>query len=153
MGAAEDDLQHCRREVFRLLNENAALRYAAKSFGDLAERLNLIVSRHQQLGLLRSAASRQGSNQTIPEHTMANTSQSGATPKPARTDDYSATQAPENQEHVQSTMASLDAKLHPGGAHSIPVDPGITNLHRAEVPGLDSSEEPHERSAAEGKRD
>ena len=47
MHRAEEDLEHCRRELFRLLNENAALRYAASSFGDLAERLNVIVRRYR----------------------------------------------------------------------------------------------------------
>jgi hypothetical protein len=46
MPGAEEDLQQCRRELVRLLNENAALRYAAMSFGDLAERLNSIVRFH-----------------------------------------------------------------------------------------------------------
>jgi hypothetical protein len=47
MHGVEEDLEHCRRELFRLLNENAALRYAASSFGDLAERLNFIVRRYR----------------------------------------------------------------------------------------------------------
>lgn len=55
MPGAEEDLQQCRRELFRLLNENAALRYAAMSFGDLAERLNSIVRLHLRLGLLPGA--------------------------------------------------------------------------------------------------
>ena len=55
MPGAEEDLQQCRRELYRLLNENAALRYAAMSFGDLAERLNSIVRLHLRLGLLPGA--------------------------------------------------------------------------------------------------
>ena len=55
MPGAEEDLQQCRRELVRLLNENAALRYAAMSFGDLAERLNSIVRLHLRLGLLPGA--------------------------------------------------------------------------------------------------
>jgi hypothetical protein len=55
MPGAEDDLQQCRRELYRVLNENAALRYAAMSFGDLAERLNSIVRLHLRLGLLPGA--------------------------------------------------------------------------------------------------
>jgi hypothetical protein len=55
MPGAEEDLQQCRRELLRLANENAALRYAAMSFGDLAERLNAIVRVHLRLGLLPGA--------------------------------------------------------------------------------------------------
>jgi hypothetical protein len=55
MHAVEKELQECRRELFRLLNENAALRYAAMSFGDLAERLNFIVNRHRRHGVFPSA--------------------------------------------------------------------------------------------------
>jgi hypothetical protein len=52
MHAADDDLQRCRRELLRLQIENAALRYAATTFGDLAERLNAIVDRHRRNGAL-----------------------------------------------------------------------------------------------------
>jgi hypothetical protein len=58
MHAAEDDLQRCRRELLRLQNENAALRYAATTFGDLAERLNAIVDRHRRLGPLHAGSQR-----------------------------------------------------------------------------------------------
>ena len=58
MHGAEKELQECRRELFRLLNENAALRYAAMSFGDLAERLNFILNRHRRLGLLPPSTQR-----------------------------------------------------------------------------------------------
>ena len=50
MAGAEEDLRDCRRELVRVLIENAALRYAAMSFGDLAERLNSIVRRQPRLG-------------------------------------------------------------------------------------------------------
>lgn len=132
MGPAKDDLQQCRRELFRLLNENAALRYAAKSFGDLAERLNLIVNR-QRLGLLPSGFPDHGLNPCITESIMVKT--------------------PDDREHVESRIPSLDDKLHPGGAHAVPVDPGMTDLHRSDVPGLDSVEKPHEGRPAGDRRD
>jgi hypothetical protein len=44
MGAAEE-LERCRCELYRVLIENAALKYSAQSFGDLAERLNLRLKR------------------------------------------------------------------------------------------------------------
>jgi hypothetical protein len=129
MDGADKDLQHCRGELLRLLNENAALRYAAKSFGDLAERLNLIVSRYQRLGLLPAA---------FPEYTMAKPSNSVATPMPApRVDDVSTTRTPEGREHVGSKLPPVDAKLHPGGASAVPVDPGMGSLRREDVPGID----------------
>jgi hypothetical protein len=57
--------------------------------------------------------------------------------KPAQnTGDYSATKAPENQEHVESTRASNDPKTRPGGAHGVPVEVGMAGLDRDTVPGL-----------------
>jgi hypothetical protein len=47
---------------------------------------------------------------------------------------YSATKAPENQEHVVSERSSGDDKLLPGGKHAAPVDVGMAALHRATVP-------------------
>src|SRR5436190_8592040 len=44
-----DDCPHCREELARLTEENAALRRAALAFGSLAERLNLALQEERQL--------------------------------------------------------------------------------------------------------
>jgi hypothetical protein len=56
----------------------------------------------------------------------------------AATGDYSATKAPENRDHVESKVHSIDDSLKPGGAHGAPVDVGMSELHRDDVPGLDA---------------
>ncbi len=70
MPGLEEDLRDCRRELLRLRNENAALRYSASSFADLAERLNFIVRRHRGLGLLPAASPRRADHSatTAPEN-------------------------------------------------------------------------------------
>ena len=55
----------------------------------------------------------------------------------ATTGDYSATKAPENRPHVESKVHSIDDSLKPGGTHGAPVDVGMSELHRDDVPGLD----------------
>jgi hypothetical protein len=58
-----------------------------------------------------------------------------STGKPGtETSDYSATVAPENREHVTSRATSADPALIPGGLHGVPVDPGMSELHREDVP-------------------
>jgi hypothetical protein len=44
-----DDCTHCREELARLTEENAALRRAANAFGSLAERLNLALQEERRL--------------------------------------------------------------------------------------------------------
>lgn len=44
-----DDCSHCREEITRLAEENAALRRAALAFGGLAERLNLSLQEERRL--------------------------------------------------------------------------------------------------------
>ena len=44
-----DDCPHCREELARLTEENAALRRAALAFGGLAERLNLALQEERRL--------------------------------------------------------------------------------------------------------
>ena len=44
-----DDCSHCREEIARLAEENAALRRAALAFGGLAERLNLALQEERRL--------------------------------------------------------------------------------------------------------
>jgi hypothetical protein len=56
-----DDCSHCREELARLTEENAALRRAALAFGGLAERLNLALqeerrARQRATGTSRDAA-------------------------------------------------------------------------------------------------
>ena len=43
-----DDCSHCREELARLTEENAALRRAALAFGGLAERLNLALQEERR---------------------------------------------------------------------------------------------------------
>jgi len=46
----------------------------------------------------------------------------------------SSTNAPENQEHVESERLVDDADQRPGGRHGAPVDVGMAALHRATIP-------------------
>jgi hypothetical protein len=47
----------------------------------------------------------------------------------AEKDDYSSTQAPETRKEAEEQHAHPgDPRLHPGGAHGAPVDPGMTSL-------------------------
>ena len=58
-----------------------------------------------------------------------------STEKPGTgTSSYSATVAPENREHVTSRATTADPSLIPGGPHGAPVDPGMSELHREDVP-------------------
>ena len=50
-----DDCSHCREELARLTEENAALRRAALAFGGLAERLNLALQEERRLRLRAQA--------------------------------------------------------------------------------------------------
>ena len=52
----------------------------------------------------------------------------------AATGDYSATKAPENRPHVESKVHSIDDSLKPGGSHGAPVDVGMSELYRENVP-------------------
>jgi hypothetical protein len=52
------------------------------------------------------------------------------------TTDYSATKAPENREHVESTAPVRDSRQKPGGAHGTPADVGMSALHRKDVPSM-----------------
>ena len=58
-------------------------------------------------------------------------------PKPGRdTGDYSATKAPENREHVESTASSMNPAQEPPTSHGVSVDVGMSGLHRSTVPSL-----------------
>lgn len=50
------------------------------------------------------------------------------------TSDYSATAAPENRAHVTSRATTADPSLIPGGRFGAPVDVGMSELHREDVP-------------------
>jgi hypothetical protein len=74
---------------------------------------------------------------------MANTS----TGRPGtETSDYSATIAPENSRHVTAEARAGGATLKPGGAHGAPVDVGMSELHRENVPSQADDGE-HSQSA------
>ena len=49
-----DDCSHCREELARLTEENAALRRAALAFGGLAERLNLALQEERRRASART---------------------------------------------------------------------------------------------------
>jgi hypothetical protein len=49
------------------------------------------------------------------------------------TGEYSATKAPENREHVESTAVTNDSSLKPGGPAGAPVDIGVSALDRDTV--------------------
>jgi hypothetical protein len=57
-----DECSHCREELARLNEENAALRRAAIAFGSLAERLNTTLQEERR-GQLRHAVGREGADQ------------------------------------------------------------------------------------------
>ena len=48
--------------------------------------------------------------------------------------EYSATKAPENRPHVESTAAVNPATLRPGGATGSPVAIGISAVDRVDIP-------------------
>jgi hypothetical protein len=52
------------------------------------------------------------------------------------TSDYSATKAPENREHVESTPLPADPAQLPGGANGAAADVGMSELDREKVPAL-----------------
>ena len=54
-----DECSHCREELARLTEENAALRRAAITFGSLAERLNAVLQ-EERLARQRHSPSREG---------------------------------------------------------------------------------------------
>ena len=54
----------------------------------------------------------------------------------ADTSDYSATKAPENQEHVESRAPTKDSTLLPGGPHRATAEIGMQELNRADVPTM-----------------
>jgi hypothetical protein len=57
-----DDCSHCREELARLTEENAALRRAALAFGGLAERLNLALQEERRARQRSSSASREATD-------------------------------------------------------------------------------------------
>lgn len=64
-----EELAVCRRELQRLVAENAALRYSSESFGNLAERLKTALDRERQLA--RAPKPPGGTGQSDPPHTSA----------------------------------------------------------------------------------
>lgn len=64
------------------------------------------------------------------------------------TTDYSATKAPENREHVESTAPVRDSRQKPGGAHGTPADVGMSALHRKDVPSMAKDEDEQSASPA-----
>jgi hypothetical protein len=50
-----DECSHCREELARLNEENAALRRAALAFGSLAERLNAALQEERRVRQLRQS--------------------------------------------------------------------------------------------------
>ena len=54
---------------------------------------------------------------------------------PSDATDYSSTKAPETQVVAEERDGrDPDARLRPGGAHSVPVDPGMSSLQEHTVP-------------------
>ena len=71
----------------------------------------------------------------------------GARARQAGTDtgDYSATKAPENREHVESTAPGQNPSQKPGGPHGVARDVGMSALHRNTVPRLAADAEQADR--------
>jgi hypothetical protein len=61
-----------------------------------------------------------------------------ATGNPA---DYSATKAPENREHVESTARASSPAGRPGGAHGPPAEVGMSGLYRTDRPSMSADAE------------
>ena len=61
--------------------------------------------------------------------------------------DYSATKAPENREHVESTAPARDSRRKPGGANGISADVGMSGLHRSDVPSMANNDDQDDQSA------
>jgi hypothetical protein len=53
----------------------------------------------------------------------------------ANTSDYSATQAPENRDHIESKQKGIDQPSR------VPVEVGMEALHRETVPSMASADE------------
>ena len=64
------------------------------------------------------------------------------------TTDYSATKAPENREHVESTAPVRDSRQKPGGANGTPADVGMSALHRRDVPSMANDQDEQSASPA-----
>jgi hypothetical protein len=64
------------------------------------------------------------------------------------TADYSATKAPENREHVESTAPVQDFRQKPGGAHGTPAEVGMSGLHRRDVPSMITGDDEVDESAS-----
>jgi hypothetical protein len=69
--------------------------------------------------------------------------------KKAATGDYSATKAPENQPHVESTAPTTDPRLMPGGPHGTPHDVGMSGLYRETIPSQRDLEDQDEDKKTE----
>ena len=75
----------------------------------------------------------------------------GKTSNPSDTSDYSATKAPENREHVESTAPVQNPAQKPGGGHPVGVDVGMSALYRETVPQLAADAEQAERADGPAK--
>jgi hypothetical protein len=64
------------------------------------------------------------------------------------TTDYSATKAPENREHVESTAPVRDSRQKPEGANGTRADLGMSGLHRRDVPAMANGVDQDEQSAS-----
>ena len=54
---------------------------------------------------------------------------------PSDPTDYSSTLAPDTKQHAEAgPPESTDHRLHPGGAHGTPTDPGMSSLDRDTAP-------------------
>jgi hypothetical protein len=53
---------------------------------------------------------------------------------PSDPTDYSASKAPETQDAAEPYELSGDPRLHPGGAHGSPTDPGMSSLNHDQQP-------------------
>jgi len=54
---------------------------------------------------------------------------------PSDATDYSSTKAPETRAAAENQAGTpVDSRLHPGGAHGAPADPGMSSLDEDAVP-------------------
>jgi hypothetical protein len=90
---------------------------------------------------------------------MADTKAQGSQARPADSDDYSASQAPETQQEAQDRSGGTDSRLMPGGARGSAAEIGLTAMDEGNVPSkaqkpaqLDVKDSPDDQGRARSNR-
>jgi hypothetical protein len=73
---------------------------------------------------------------------------------PSDATDYSSTVAPDTKQHAEERARDTgDPRLHPGGAHGSPTDPGMSSLDRDTAPHGGQSTGQQDIGATRGMKD